>query len=78
MQARRHFTVRRIDAEVDGDRRDALVGAREPVGLRFNLQTDLVKVHKLAALTVQELCIFYRETGDESIRACGRTGRERF
>lgn len=53
--------MRRIDTEVDGDRRDALVGARESVGLCFDLQTDLIKVHKLTALAVQELCIFYRE-----------------
>lgn len=53
--------MRRIDAEVDGDGRDALVGARQSVGLCFNLQTDLIKVHKLAAFAVQELCVFYRE-----------------
>lgn len=53
--------MRRIDAEVDGDRRDALVGARESVGLCFNLQTHLFEVHKLAALTVQELCVLCRE-----------------
>lgn len=53
--------MRRIDAEVDGDRRDALVGAREAVGLCFNLQTHLFEVYKLAALTVQELCVLCRE-----------------
>lgn len=55
-------TIRGVDTEVDGDGGDALVGAGEPLGLRFNLQTDLVKVHKLSSLTVQELCIFCRET----------------
>lgn len=53
--------MRRIDTEVDGDRRNALVGACESVRLCFNLQTDLIKVHKLPAFAVQELCIFYRQ-----------------
>lgn len=55
-------TIRGVDTEVNGDGGDALVGAGKPVSLCFNLQTDLIKVHKLTSLTVQELCIFYRET----------------
>ena len=54
-----HVTIRGVDTEVDGDRGDALVGAGETLGLCFNLLTDFFKVHKLAALTVQELGIFY-------------------
>lgn len=61
------FTIGGIDTEVDGDRGDALVGASESVGLCFDLEADLIKVHKLTALTVQELCIFYRE-GRQSVR----------
>lgn len=51
--------MRRVDAEVYGDRRDALVGSGQPVGFCLNLQTDFVKVHKLTSLTVEELGIFY-------------------
>ena len=54
-------TIRGVDTEVDGDGGDALVGSGDPLSLRFNLQTDLIKVHKLTALTVQELCILYTE-----------------
>lgn len=54
-------TVRGVDAEVDGDGGDALVGSRDPVSFCFNLQTHLIKVHKLASLTVQELGILYME-----------------
>lgn len=55
-------TVRGVDTQVDGDGGDALVGAGKPVSFCFNLQTDLLKVHKLTSLTVQELCILYEET----------------
>lgn len=65
--------MRRIDTEVDGDGRDALVGARQPVGLFFDLHTDLIKVHKLTAFTVQELCVFYRGRG-QSIRRLTAAG----
>lgn len=61
------LTVRRVDAEVDGDGGDALVGARQPVRLCLNLQTDLVKVHELAAFAVQELCVFYRRERRRSV-----------
>lgn len=54
-------TIRGVDTEVDGDGRDALVRPSDPVGFCFNLQTDLLKVHKFTALTVQELCILYME-----------------
>lgn len=52
-------TVRGVDTEVDRDGGDSLVGSSDSVGLCFNLLTDLVEVHKLATLTVQELCILY-------------------
>lgn len=55
-------TVRGVDAQVDGDGGDALVGAGDPVGLGFDLQPDLLKVHKLASLAVKELCIFCERT----------------
>ncbi|TNN63059.1 hypothetical protein EYF80_026675 [Liparis tanakae] len=57
---------RRVDTEVDGDGGDALVGSSDAVSLCFDLQTDLVKVHKFPSLTVQELGILYTG-GDESI-----------
>lgn len=50
-------TVRGVDTEVYGDGGDPFVGSGEPVCLCFNLHTDLLKVHKLASLTVKELCI---------------------
>lgn len=52
------FTVRGVDPQVDGDGRDALVGAGDPVGLRLDLQPNLLKVHKFAAFAVKELGIF--------------------
>lgn len=57
-------TVRGVDTQVDGDGGDALVGAGKPVSFCFYLQADLLKVHKLTSLTVQELCILYRETAN--------------
>ena len=51
-------TVWGVDTQVDGDGRDALVGARDPVRLRLDLRTHLLKVHKLTALAVQELSVF--------------------
>jgi len=51
-------TVRRVDTQVDGDGGDALVGPGDPVRLRLDLRSNLLKVHKLSALTVQELGMF--------------------
>lgn len=52
------LTIRRVDTQVDGHGRDALVGARHAVRLAFDLRTDLIEVHKLLALAVEELRIF--------------------
>ena len=52
------LTVRRVDAEVDGHRRDALVSASHPVGLSLNLLAHLLEVGEFLALAVQELSIF--------------------
>lgn len=51
-------TVRRVDPQVDGHWGDAFVGPRDPVGLRFDLLSDLIKVCKLFRLTMQKLGIF--------------------
>lgn len=47
-----------VDSQVNWDGRDAFVGARYPVGLGLNFQPDLIKIHKLLPLAVQELSIF--------------------
>lgn len=52
--------MRGVDPQVDGDGRDALVGAGDPVSLRLDLQPNLVKVHKLAPFAVKKLCVFCR------------------
>lgn len=57
------LTVRRVDAEVDGHRRDALVGAGDPVGLSLDLQAHLLEVGELLPLAVQELGIFCSGSG---------------
>lgn len=54
----RMVTVGRVNAQVDGHRRDSFIRSGESVRLGLDLQTNLVKVHKLTALTVQELRIF--------------------
>lgn len=46
------------NAQVDGDGRDALVGARYPVGLGLDFRAHLVKIHKLLSFAVQEFGIF--------------------
>lgn len=51
-------TVGRVDAQVDGHWGDAFVGARDPVGFRFDLLPDFIKVGKLFGLTVQKFSIF--------------------
>lgn len=51
-------TVWRVDPQVDGHWGDAFVGPRDPVGLRFDLLSDFIKVCKLFGLTVQKLGIF--------------------
>lgn len=54
------ITVWRVHSEVDGNRRDALIGSCNPVGFCFNFLTDFFKVHKLPPFAVQELGIFYK------------------
>lgn len=48
-----------VDPQVDGHRGDAFVGPRDPVGLRFDLLPDFIKVCKLFGLAVQKLGIFW-------------------
>lgn len=48
-----------VDPQVDGHRRDALVGPGDPVRLRLDLLPHLVKICELFALTVEELCMFW-------------------
>lgn len=52
--------MRRIDAEVDGDGRDAFVRSRHPVGFCFDLLPHLVKICELFGLAVQKLSIFWK------------------
>lgn len=58
--------MRRVDAEVDGDGGDALVGARHPVGLRFDLLPHLVEVRELFGFAVQKLSIFWGKKGGKN------------
>lgn len=51
------LTMRGIDAQVDGNRGDALVGPSGSISLRLNLLPDLIKVCELFALTVEKLCV---------------------
>lgn len=59
----RLLTLRRVDAEVDGHRRDALVGAGDPVGLSLDLQAYLLEVSEFLPLAVQEFGIFCPRRG---------------
>lgn len=59
----RRLTVGRVDAEVDGHRRDALVSASDPVGLSLDLQAHLLEVGEFLPLAVQELGIFCPRMG---------------
>lgn len=54
--------MRGIDAQVDGNRGDAFVGPGDPVGFCFDLLPNLIKICELFALTMEELCIFWRRT----------------
>lgn len=51
-------TVWRENPQVDGDGRDALVGASYPVGLGLDFRAYLVEIHKLLSFAVQEFSIF--------------------
>lgn len=57
-------TVWRVDPQVDGHWGDAFVGPRDPVGLRFNLLSDFIKVCKLFGLAVQKFSIFCKGKKD--------------
>lgn len=59
----RLLTVRRVDAEVDGHRGDALVSASDPVGLSLDLQAHLLEVGEFLPLAVQEFGIFCPRVG---------------
>lgn len=48
------------DAQADGAVGDALVGARQPVGLRLDLLSDALVIKEALAGAVQELCILGR------------------
>lgn len=48
----------RVDPQVDGHRRNALVGASDSVGLSLDLQAHLLEVGEFLPLAVQELGIF--------------------
>ncbi len=53
-----NLTVRRVDAQVDGNGRNAFILPRGTIRLRLDLLTHLVEIRELLPLTVQELCIF--------------------
>jgi hypothetical protein len=54
-----------VDAQVDGDRRDALIGPGNAVSLCLNLLANLVKICELLPFAVQELCPFCEEKGKD-------------
>ncbi len=49
--------MRRVDAQVDGQVGDALVGAGDAIGLILDLFSDLGKVHELLSFAVKELAV---------------------
>ncbi len=53
-----NLTVRRVDAQVDGNGRNAFILPRGTIRLRLDLLTHLVEIRELLPLTVQELGIF--------------------
>lgn len=55
------LTMRGVDAQIDGHRRDALVGSCDPVGLGLDLLPDLIEVGELFALTVEKLSKLCKE-----------------
>lgn len=52
--------MRRVDAEVDGDGRNAFVRSCHPVGFRFDLLPHLIKICELFGFAVQKLSIFWK------------------
>lgn len=61
-------TVWRVHPQVDGNWGDAFVGPRDPVGLRFDLLSNFIKVCKLFGLAVQKLGIFCKGKKDAQKR----------
>ncbi len=53
------LTVGRVHAEVDGDRRETLVRAREAVRLALDFLANLVKVGEDLSLAVRELAVLW-------------------
>lgn len=69
-------TVWRVHPQVDGNWGDAFVGPRDPVGLRFDLLSNFIKVCKLFGLAVQKLGIFCKgkegAQKEKEKRSCSR------
>lgn len=55
------LTVGGVDTQVDGYGGDALVGPGDAVRLRLNLLPHLIEIRELFPLTVQKLCVLYKE-----------------
>lgn len=64
--------MRRVDAEVDGDGRDAFVGSCHPVGFRFDLLPHLIEIRELFGFAVQKLGIFWKRSKNKLIIAVRR------
>lgn len=68
------ITVWGVNPQVNWDGRDAFVGARYPVSLRFNFLPHFLEIHKLLPFAVQEFGIFYTQ-GQRDTEGEGK-GRE--
>lgn len=71
------LTVRRVDAQVDGNRWDSLVSSRDAIRLGLNLLPHFVKVCELFALAVEELGVFWEERRGRDWQRSQPLGRER-
>lgn len=75
------ITVWGVNPQVNWDGRDAFVGARYPVSLRFNFLPHFLEIHKLLPFAVQEFGIFYtqgqRDTQKGRVKEENRTKREK-
>lgn len=59
------LTMGRVDPQVDGHWRNALVGAGDSIGLSLDLQAHLLEVGEFLPLAVQELGIFCSRSRQE-------------
>lgn len=55
------ITIRRINPQVNGDRRNAFIGSCDSVGFWLNFHPHFIKIHKLLSFAVKEFSIFCTE-----------------